>query len=54
MGLLWLLGSLLVAGYTGNVMVEAWRARNYFAAVVLGLMAVGGVAITLFGVTLKL
>jgi hypothetical protein len=53
LGLLWLLGALLVAGYTGNLMVEAWRDRNYFGAAVLGVLAIAGVAVTLFGVTLK-
>ena len=51
--MLWLLGALLVAGYTGNLMVEAWRDRNYFAAVVLGLIAVGGVAVTAWSFVIK-
>jgi len=51
--LLWLLGALLVAAYTGNLMVEAWRDRNYFAAVVLGLIAAGGVAVTAWSFVIK-
>lgn len=44
--MLWLLGALLVAGYTGNLMVEAWRDGNRFGAAVLGVLAIGGVALT--------
>jgi hypothetical protein len=51
--LLWLLGALLVAGYTGNLMVEAWRDRNYFGATVLGLLAIGGVAVTAWVFVIK-
>lgn len=49
----WLLGALLVAGYTGNLMVEAWRKGNLFGAVVLGVLAIGGVALTAWSFVVK-